>query len=205
MNRKFLDEVYSLKNASETINFYREWSESYDEELFENGYITPLRCAKALDTVNADKNEKIIDIGCGTGLSGEAFKKLGFTDIHGSDFSKEMIQIAKSKNIYSKLILSKSSDPLNFKKESYSNSAAVGVFSPLHAVPEMMSEMLKIASIGKFFVFSLNDHALENPGYLEEIKQLERNGDGKIAFQEYGEHLPKIGLNALICVLQRLR
>ena len=205
MNRKFLDEVYSLKNESETIDFYREWSDSYDKELFETGYATPLRCAKALESINASKNEKIIDIGCGTGLSGEAFKKLGFTDIHGSDFSKEMIKIAKSKKIYSKLILSKSSDPLNFKKEYYSTSAAVGVFSPLHAGPEMIPEMLKIARVGKFFVFSLNDHALENPSYLDTISRLEENGEGKIVFREYGEHLPKIGLNALICVLQRLR
>ena len=58
MNRKFLDEVYSLKNESETIAFYREWSDSYDKELFENGYATPLRCAKALESINASKNEQ---------------------------------------------------------------------------------------------------------------------------------------------------
>ncbi|MFL2805936.1 MAG: class I SAM-dependent DNA methyltransferase [Paracoccaceae bacterium] len=204
MNRKFLDEVYKLKNSDETIGFYKDWSNSYDQELFINGYITPLRCAKALETVNASKDEKIMDIGCGTGLSGEAFKKLGFTNIDGSDFSNEMLQIAKSKNIYSNLILSNNKNPLNFKGV-YSNSAAVGVFSPLHAMPDMVSRILKVAKIGGFFVFSLNDHALENPGYKQAITDLVDNRNAEIVFEEYGDHLPKIKLNALIFVLKRLR
>ena len=204
MNRKFLDEVYKLKNSDETIGFYKDWSNSYDQELYINGYITPLRCAKALETVNASKDEKIMDIGCGTGLSGEAFKKLGFTNIDGSDFSTEMLQIAKSKKIYSNLILSNNKNPLNFKGV-YSNSAAVGVFSPLHAMPDMVSRILKVAKIGGFFVFSLNDHALENPGYKRTIADLVDNGIAEVVFEEYGDHLPKIKLNALIFVLKRLR
>tara|TARA_B100000287_G_scaffold78212_1_gene70311 strand:+ start:2941 stop:3558 length:618 start_codon:yes stop_codon:yes gene_type:complete len=205
MNRKFLDEVYKLKNSDETIGFYKDWSNSYDQELSINGYITPLRCAKALQTVNANKDEKIMDIGCGTGLSGEAFKKLGFTNIDGSDFSNEMLQIAKSKNIYSNLILTNNKKPLNFNKGVYSNSAAVGVFSPLHAMPDMVSKILKVAKIGGFFVFSLNDHALENPGYKRAIMDLVDHGNAEVVFEEYGDHLPKIKLNALIFVLKRLR
>ena len=205
MNRKFLDEVYKLKNSDETIGFYKDWSNSYDQELSINRYITPLRCAKALQTVNANKDEKIMDIGCGTGLSGEAFKKLGFTNIDGSDFSNEMLQIAKSKNIYSNLILTNNKKPLNFNKGVYSNSAAVGVFSPLHAMPDMVSKILKVAKIGGFFVFSLNDHALENPGYKRAIMDLVDHGNAEVVFEEYGDHLPKIKLNALIFVLKRLR
>ena len=205
MNRKFLDEVYKLKNSDETIGFYKDWSNSYDQELSINGYITPLRCAKALQTVNANKDEKIMDVGCGTGLSGEAFKKLGFTNIDGSDFSNEMLQIAKSKNTYYNLILTNNKNPLNFNKEVYSNSAAVGVFSPLHAMPDMVSKILKVAKIGGFFVFSLNDHALENPGYKRAITDLVDHGNAEVVFEEYGDHLPKIKLNALIFVLKRLR
>ena len=129
MNRKFLDEVYKLKNSDETIGFYKDWSNSYDQELSINGYITPLRCAKALQTVNANKDEKIMDIGCGTGLSGEAFKKLGFTNIDGSDFSNEMLQIAKSKNIYSNLILS------NNKKVAMSYKDTIKlIFKPIYHI-----------------------------------------------------------------------
>ena len=74
-----------------------------------------------------------------------------------------MLQIAKSKNIYSKLFLTQNEDPLNLKTKTYKNTAAVGVFSPLHAGPEMIPKMLKIASVEGFFVFSLNDHAWKIP------------------------------------------
>ena len=205
MVKKYLDEVYNLKHKKETINLYQLWSKTYDKELNDNGYVTPQRCASALASTNTDKNEKILDIGCGTGLSGEAFKNIGFTDVEGTDFSSKMLQIAKSKNIYSKLFLTQNENPLNLKTKTYKNTAAVGVFSPLHAGPEMIPKMLKIASVEGFFVFSLNDHALENPKYQKEVSRLEKLGYAKIIFEEYGEHLPKIDLKAMVYVLKRLK
>ena len=72
-------------------------------------------------------------------------------------------------------------------------------------MPDMVSKILKVAKIGGFFVFSLNDHALENPGYKRAIMDLVDHGNAEVVFEEYGDHLPKIKLNALIFVLKRLR
>ena len=44
-----------------------------------------------------DKNSEIIDIGCGTGLSGQEIILKGFKNIDGSDFSKKMLEEAKLK------------------------------------------------------------------------------------------------------------
>ena len=83
MSIKYLDQVYKLKTTLQTKSFYKDWSSTYDRELFENGYITPIRCANALASMQINKQDPIIDIGCGTGLSGKAFRDKGFTKIDG--------------------------------------------------------------------------------------------------------------------------
>ena len=67
--------------------------------------------AKALDAafkkVFQDKalsQIKIIDAGAGTGLAGEELFKLGYTNIDALDISQEMLNEAKKKNVYKKLI-----------------------------------------------------------------------------------------------------
>ena len=55
--------------------------------------------------------KKTIDLGCGTGISGSAFKE--YTDyIVGVDISNEMISIARKKNIYDELILGEINDAI---------------------------------------------------------------------------------------------
>ena len=79
-----------------------------------------------------DKNSEIIDIGCGTGLSGQEIILEGFNNIDGTDFSKKMLEEAKLKKIYRSLFtldLNKN----NFKLDkSYDAILASGVISPNH-------------------------------------------------------------------------
>ena len=101
--------------------------------MTENGYVTPHRCAKALSLYAKDKTLPLLDIGCGTGLSGSAFKFEGFHYIDGSDFSTKMIEIARSKKIYKNIYLDDANNSKNLKKNYYFYIAAVGVISPTHA------------------------------------------------------------------------
>ena len=61
---------------------------SYDYELKLNNYATPKRCANALSKYLKDTNSYILDIGCGTGLSGQEIFNVGFNNVDGSDFSE---------------------------------------------------------------------------------------------------------------------
>ena len=51
--KKFLDGVYGLDDPEATEALYRDWAGSYDDEVAENGYLTPtmkLKRAKIEDT-----------------------------------------------------------------------------------------------------------------------------------------------------------
>ena len=98
----FLDKVYA-NTSDDTRDLYAQWSTSYDQEVAENGYATPSRAAKALASHVEDLRTPVLDYGCGTGLSGMALRKVGFSNLHGIDVSKEMVTIAKEKKAYQTL------------------------------------------------------------------------------------------------------
>ena len=104
MNKKFLDRIYKSDLDLSTTQLYKEWASSYEDELNSNKYVTPRRCADMLMKYCANPRIKVLDLGCGTGLSGEALHARGFHQIDGLDLSSEMLTLAKEKAIYSKLI-----------------------------------------------------------------------------------------------------
>ena len=76
MSYNYLDKIYKSNSYTTSKELYQKWAPSYDDELTENQYVTPLRCAQILSNYIKNKNIKILDIGCGTGLSGFALKKM---------------------------------------------------------------------------------------------------------------------------------
>ena len=110
---KFLDRAYELDTAEKTHAFYRDWAASYDEEVRASGYASPARTAAAMAEAAGDLTAPFLDLGCGTGLAGEAFRQAGFTTIDGTDFSEEMLAAAETKGIYRRAVQRRSeqSDP----------------------------------------------------------------------------------------------
>ncbi len=201
----FLDGAYKVEDGSSTQGLYRDWAASYEAEIRANGYVTPERCAAALAATVADKSDAVLDLGCGTGLSGEALKAEGFTTIDGTDFSAEMLAYAKQKpDLYRELILGDLTNPLPGKPGDYQAAAAIGVFSPGHAPPAMIEQVMDLLPAGGCFVFSLNDHARQDPNYEGEIARLTEAGKVELVINEKGPHLPARGIECLVCVLRRL-
>ena len=75
---KFLNQTYRLETQEETLAHYEAWAETYDEEITENDYAQPKRCATALAQYSTSKEVDVLDIGCGSGLSGLALSDSGF-------------------------------------------------------------------------------------------------------------------------------
>lgn len=203
-DRKFLDTAYGLEDDAATRAFYDDWAASYDAEIAENGYATPRRCAEALAAQAPDHDAPILDLGCGTGLSGVALRAAGFATIDGAEPSAEMRARAESRTgVYRALRAIEPDDPLPFAPGSYAHVAAVGVISPGHAPPETVDKALAILPPGGCLVFSLNDHALEEAPYPGKVEEVIAAGHAELAFSEHGDHLPGIGLRSTVYVLRK--
>ena len=205
MTKQFLKNAYNLANAGATKDLYRDWAATYDEEISANGYASPVRTAEALVKCGATLDGPVLDIGCGSGVSGLFLRDAGFTELHGSDFSPEMLALAKDKSIYQSLHQADLRDPFEFVTEPFPVIAAIGVLAPGHAGPEVIATVVELLTVGGLFGFSMNDHTLENSGYLEEIARMIHEKRIRVRWQDYGDHLPGIELNSMIMVLERLR
>jgi predicted TPR repeat methyltransferase len=204
MAKQFLNNAYGLASSGHTKQLYKDWAETYDEEIMDNGYSSPARTAQALVMCGAQLGAPILDVGCGTGVSGLFLKDAGFNELHGSDFSPEMLTLAKEKQLYSELHQADLRDPFEFVKTPFQTIAAIGVLAPGHAGPDIIRNVINLLPKGGLFGFSMNDHTLKDPGYFEEMNRMIKDKKIRVRWQDYGDHLPKINLNSMIMVLERI-
>ncbi|MGZ9809790.1 class I SAM-dependent DNA methyltransferase [Pseudoroseicyclus sp. H15] len=193
-----LKNVYDLNGEGEVRAYYDEWAGSYDAEVSEAGYATPRRCAEALAASGLGKDAAILDMGCGTGLSGAALAAEGFTTLDGCDLSEGMLAVARSRRIYRHLFLAGETPP-----EQPDAVAAVGVIGAGAGPVSLFDECLALLVPGGRFVFSFNDHALEVPEFPAALERALQDGRARKLFEEHGDHLPKMGIGSTVYVLEK--
>ena len=203
MTTTYLVKIYSADSA-DLRPFYAQWAQSYDQEVGENGYVTPLRIAEALARHVKDLSIPILDYGCGTGVSGQAFQEAGFLTIDGVDISAEMLKVAAQKKIYRRLeVFAPESGP-NVKLGAYQIIAAVGVIGAGAAPLAVLNKILALLAPKGLLVFSFNDHTLEDPAYDGLVEDYVNQGQAVLHLKEYGDHLPKQKINSNIYILEKL-
>ena len=202
MAEKFLDKVYKARTAAETRALYDDWSATYEAEVAENGYATPARCADALARCVA-ADAPILDFGCGTGLSGLALRAAGFTTLDGVDLSADMLAQARAKGLYRALRQIGATDPLGVTPGDYAAIAAIGVIGAGAAPIAVFDRLMEALAPGGHLVLSFNDHALADPENEARLDTWVASGRARLAFREYGPHLPKLNLNSNVYVLER--
>ena len=199
-----LDALYTEGAVTDTAGLYDDWAAQYEADLKVIGYAAADRCAEALARADPDRASPVVDLGCGTGLSGVALKAAGFAHIDGYDFSEGMLALARQKNCYREVILSDLSQPNAVPDRGYQHAALVGVLHHTHAPPEAITHALDLLPVGGCVVFTLNDETLRFPEYTEYIDDLVSQGDVVIVSNEYGPHLPSRGVQARVYVLRKL-
>ena len=201
MADEFLNKTYQPLSAAQATAHYDKWAATYDAEISENGYATPGRCAEALARHLSDKSAPILDFGCGTGLSGLALAREGFTTIDGIDPATEMLSQADARGLYRNLTAIAPGDAPDM---GYAAICAIGVIGVGAAPPSVAAQILTTLRPGGLFVFSLNDHALGDRAFTSARDALTTSGRGRELFHEYGSHLPGINLNSSVYVIEKL-
>jgi len=200
---KFLNQTYRLETQEETLAHYEAWADTYDEEITENNYAQPSRCASALAQFSTIDEINVLDIGCGSGLSGLALNDFGFKNIDGCDFSPSMLEKAKSTNVYQKLFLADINEELDIEEETYDAVCAVGVLAFAHVRTEALRQMLRVVKSKGLLVIGLNEHYWEGGSVGEKIRELSEGDEAELLFEEYGDHLPGADIGGWVAVLRK--
>ncbi|WP_299140892.1 methyltransferase domain-containing protein [uncultured Tateyamaria sp.] len=197
----FLDKAYKARDTASTRALYDDWATSYEAELAENGYATPVRCAEALKAHVTDMASPVLDFGCGTGLSGLALKHAGFTTIDGVDLSSEMLEQARTKGAYRQLDTVDAEGTV--PRDAYATMSAIGVIGAGAAPISVLHSLMRALQSGGKLVFSLNDHALEDPANEGAIAEWIDCAAARLVFKEHGPHLPGIDLSSTVYVIEK--
>ena len=203
--RGHFDSAYSLESKEQTLAHYSSWAATYDKEVGEeNGYAQPNRTADKLVKYLTDKSAKILDAGCGSGLSGVAMRDAGYTDIDGCDFSPEMLEKSLEKACYQNLFTADLNQGQNTISDGqYDAITCVGVFSFGHVSPEACDDLLRILKPDGYLIIALNAPYWDKGELSEKLTLLETTGKIVIIEKELGEHLPGHDVEGWVIVVRK--
>lgn len=103
-------------------------ADGYDKWLVDRlRYSGPAAVAEALDSVRPDRKLRILDLGCGTGLSGQALRAKASV-LEGVDLSSRMVRIAEARRVYDRLEVGDLLTTLERHEGSWDALTAVDVF-----------------------------------------------------------------------------
>lgn len=192
--------AYSLETNDETRRHYKSWAETYDHEVSEvNGYAQPQRVAEMTLKLQSDTSSRILDAGCGSGLSGLALHHSGYTNVDGCDFSPEMLAKSREKGCYTELFEANLNETLtDCADSSYDIVTCVGVFSFGHVFPDACDELLRVLRAGGFLIIAVNEPYWDKGDLAEKLSRLETTGIIRILEKQFGDHLPGHQVNGWV-------
>ena len=110
---------------------------------------------------------RVLDIGCGTGMGAQPLREYTrFGELVGVDVSTNLLDIAKSKNIYSKTILSDVLSDISAELNPYDvliASESMSYFKDLNQALEILNQKLRV---GGLFFFSIKRNTLTKDDIL---------------------------------------
>ena len=195
--------IYKLKKTDEVMKYYDEWGEDnkYDKDMVDWKYSGPQETVDIFKKHTLNKDIKILDAGCGTGLVGIELKKNGFQNFDGADFSQKMLDLVPE-NIYQNLFKIDLNKKINIKDNTYEGVTCVGTFTFGHVNPPALDEMVRICKTGSLICFTINIGIYEEYGFDKKIKELEDTNSWKIIEFFKSNYIASKGVNAWLVLAQ---
>jgi predicted TPR repeat methyltransferase len=140
-------------------NLFDQYAGRFDRELVESlRYNAPALLRAALDRVAGGRRySRVLDLGCGTGLMGEAIRDKA-DELVGVDLSKNMIAAASRKKIYERLIVGDLLESLAAETASFDLILAADVFVYLPDLKPVFVAAARKLSADGLFGFTVETH-----------------------------------------------
>ena len=150
--------IYKLKTTKEVMKYYDEWGvkNKYDKDMVDWNYTGPKETVEVFKKYAKNKDVKIFDAGCGTGLVGLELRKFGYLNIDGADLSQKLLDLVPKCSYRSleQIDLNKS---LNKQNDIYDAVMCVGTFTFGHVKPPALDEFIRITKNKGLICFTINE------------------------------------------------
>jgi len=158
------------------------YAKKFESSLVEKlNYKTPTIIADLLRPFISSINPHfdILDLGCGTGLAGEALIDVAKTLV-GIDLSKEMLKIAAAKNIYTRLTQDEIHHALSQEQSaSFDIIVSSDVFVYIGDIKVIFDQVYNVLKVGGFFAYSTEALFPESNGKEEDLPDYKLNLNGR--------------------------
>ena len=168
--------IYKLKTTDEVMRYYDEWGikNKYDQDMVDWKYSGPKETVEVFKKYAKDKNIKIYDAGCGTGLVGVELKKFGYKYFDGADLSQKLLDLVP-KGLYKKLDKVDLNQKINKEDSCFEGVMCVGTFTFGHVKPPALDEFIRITKNKGLICFTINEGIHEEYGFDKKINQLNKD------------------------------
>ena len=198
--------IYDTLHAADLVeleHIYKNWAKKYEDDVINlAGYVGHLITSELLLSYLRNTQAKIFDAGCGTGLVGEILNKNSFQNLIGADFSQEMLNIAKQKNVYQSLDLVDLTKKLDYEDNLFDAVICAGTFTCGHVGPEALREMVRITKQGGYICFTVRKQEWEASPYMQIINDLEDSQVWQKLEHITTEYNLKEGVSCQLCLYQ---
>ena len=165
--------IYKLKTTDEVMKYYDDWGvkNKYDQDMVDWKYSGPKETVEIFKKYAKNKDIKIYDAGCGTGLVGAELNKFGYKYYDGADLSQKLLDLVPN-GLYQKLIKVNLNKDIKIQDNTYDAVMCVGTFTFGHVKPHALNEFVRITKNKGLICFTINEGIYEEYGFDKKIKEL---------------------------------
>ena len=198
--------IYKLKTTEEIMKYYDEWgtNNKYDKDMVEWDYTGPKETVDTFKKYANNKEIKIYDAGCGTGLVGVELKKNGYTNFDGVDLSQKLLDLVPN-GLYNNLLRADLNKPLNIKDNKYDAILCVGTFTFGHVKPAALDEFIRITKNKGLICFTINEGIYEEYGFDKKIEELKKNKKWNVKEFFKSDYIKSKDVNAWLCLAEVIK
>ena len=172
-SKKGQNDAYPVKTPPDNIKLYKGWASSnYDDFAKKNDYRSPVLISNYYDKYSNKNDVPVLDVGAGTGLIAEVMNKKNTIDIDAIDISPEMLESAKSKNCYNKLLEADLTKNLDIDNNYYGAIVSAGTFTHGHIGPNALDELLRVTKPSGLFVITIHSKVYVNQNFEQKFQDI---------------------------------
>ena len=198
--------IYKLKTTDEVMKYYDEWGikNKYDQDMIDWNYSGPKETVQIFKKYAKNKDIKIYDAGCGTGLVGVELKKFGYKYFDGADLSQKLLDLVPKK-LYQNLSKVDLNKNIEVKNNTYDAIMCVGTFTFGHVKPHALDEFVRIVKNKGLICFTINEGIYEEYGFDIKIKELSDKKIWNIKEFFKSDYIASKNVNAWLCLAEIIK
>lgn len=173
------DEEFSLRRGSTDPDavrrHYDDWAGSYDTTLAEWEYRAPADAAATLASLLSPA-ARVLDVGCGTGLFGEALRDHVDVTLHGLDISAPSLGRARGRGYAHAVQHDLQKVPLPVQTDGVDAAASVGVLTYIGDAEPLLRDLCRCVKPGGAILFTQRDDLWEARGFPAMLDRIAAEG-----------------------------